>query len=125
MKKTLLPILLATAWISISEFVRNTFLLHAHWVKHYQDLGLVFPEAGMNGAIWGIWSTLFAVYIFVLNQKFNNIQTTILAWISGFVSMWLVIGNLNVLPFSILPIAIPLSMLEVYVAVLLIEKFKA
>jgi hypothetical protein len=30
--------------------------------------------------------------------------------------MWLVIGNLGVLPWGILPMAVPLSMLEAYVA---------
>jgi hypothetical protein len=36
--------------------------------------------------------------------------------------MWLVIGNLNILPFKILPFAIPLSLLEAFVASLIIFK---
>jgi hypothetical protein len=39
------------------------------------------------------------------------------AWIAGFVMMWLVIGNMNVLPFGLLWIAVPWSVVEVWGAV--------
>ena len=122
MKKTVLPILLSTIWISISEFVRNTFLLHSYWVEHYQKLEMIFPEQPVNGALWGIWSLCFAIFIYFLAQKFSLIQTTLLSWFVGFVFMWLVIANLGVLPLVILPIAIPLSILEAFVASLIIKK---
>lgn len=122
MKKTILPILLATVWISLSEFVRNTFLLHSNWVEHYQNLGMIFPEQPLNGAVWGLWSLCFAIAIFIIARKFSLLQTTLLAWLVGFVFMWLVIGNLGVLPFSILPIAIPLSLLEAFLASFIIKK---
>ena len=38
--------------------------------------------------------------------------------------MWLVVGNMGVLPFSILFIAVPLSLLEVFIAVFIIDKLK-
>lgn len=122
MKKTILPILLATIWISISEFVRNTFLLHDYWTEHYQTLGLTFPEQPINGAVWGIWSLCFALAIFIFSKKYTLLQTTLLAWFIGFVFMWLVIGNLGTLPFGILPIAIPLSLLEAFLATFIIFK---
>lgn len=122
MKKTILPILLATIWISLSEFVRNTFLVHSSWVEHYQSLGLTFPEQSINGAVWGVWSLCFAVIIFIIAKKFSLLQTTLLTWFVGFVMMWLVIGNLGVLPFSILPIAIPLSLLEAFLASFIVKK---
>ena len=122
MKKTVLPILLSTIWISISEFVRNTFLLHSYWVEHYQKLEMIFPEQPVNGALWGIWSLCFAIFIYFSAQKFSLIQTTLLSWFVGFVFMWLVIANLGVLPLAILPIAIPLSIIEAFVASLIIKK---
>lgn len=122
MKKTILPILLATVWISLSEFVRNTFLLHSNWVEHYQNLGMIFPEQPLNGAVWGLWSLCFAIAIFIIARKFSLLQTTLLAWLVGFVFMWLVIGNLGMLPFSILPIAIPLSLLEAFLASFIVKK---
>lgn len=124
MKKTVLPILLATIWISVSEFVRNTFLLHEYWTEHYQKLGMIFPEKPINGAIWGVWSLCFAIAIYILSQKFSLLQTTLLSWFVGFSFMWLVTGNLGVLPYGILPIAIPLSVLEAFLASFIIFKFK-
>jgi len=121
-KKTVLPILVATIWISISEFVRNTFLVRNFWIEHYQNLRLTFPEQPINGAVWGIWSLCFAIAIFIFSKKYTLIQTTFLSWFVGFVLMWLVIGNLGVLPLGILSIAIPLSLLEAFLASFIIFK---
>jgi hypothetical protein len=123
-RKTFLPVLSATAWISISEFVRNQFLLKSIWIKHYQDLGIVFPSTPINGAVWGIWSLLFAISIFIIAKKFSLLQTTLLAWFTGFVLMWVTIGNLGVLPFGILAFAIPLSLLESFIASWLVTLFQ-
>jgi len=118
-KTTILPILIATIWISISEFVRNEFLLKSYWTGHYGSMGLIFPSKPINGAIWGIWSLCFAISIYIIAKKFTLIQTTFISWFVGFVFMWLVIGNMNVLPFRILPFAIPLSILEAFLASLI------
>jgi len=122
MKKTVVPILLATAWIGLSEFARGSFLLRPHWVDHYAKLGLVFPEKAANGAVWGLWSLLFAAAIYVIAKKFTLVQTALLAWFVGFVLMWIVIANLGVLPYGTLPLAIPLSLLEAFVAALIVKK---
>jgi hypothetical protein len=122
-KKTVLPILLAAVWISISEFVRNTFILHRYWTEHYQNSGLTFPELPVNGVVWGIWSLCFSAAIFIFSKKYTMVQTTFLSWFVGFVFMWLVIGNLGVLPFGILPFAIPLSLLEAFLATYIIFRF--
>ncbi len=122
LKKTILPVLLATVWISISEFVRNEFILKHYWTDHYQKLGLVFPAEPINGAIWGIWSMLFAIAIFIISKKFSLLHTTLLAWFVGFLLMWVVIANMGVLPMGILFIATPLSFLEAFLASLIIKK---
>jgi hypothetical protein len=122
MKKTVLPILLATVWISVSEFVRNEFIAKSYWTGHYKKLGLVFPAEPINGAIWGLWSLLFAISIYIISKKFSMLQTTFLSWFIGFVLMWIVAWNLNVLPVDILFIAVPLSLLEAFVASVIIKK---
>lgn len=122
LRKTILPILLATVWISASEFFRNEVLLKSYWTEHYSSLGLVFPSEPVNGVVWGLWSLLFALAIYFLAQKFNLWQTTFLAWFMAFVLMWVVIGNMNVLPYGILPVAVPLSLLEAFVAAWIIKK---
>jgi hypothetical protein len=122
---TALPILLATIWISVSEFVRNEFLFKSIWVDHYAGMGLEFPSAPINGAIWGLWSLLFAIAIYILSRKFSLGETTGLAWLVGFVLMWVVTGNMGVLPFGILIYAIPLSLLEAWLAAFIIKKLLA
>lgn len=122
LKETILPVLLATVWISTSEFVRNEFLLKSYWTAHYEKLGLVFPSDPINGAVWGLWSLLFAVAVFIISSKFSLMQTTFLSWLVGFVFMWVVIGNLGVLPEGILIFAVPLSLLESFIAAFLIKR---
>jgi hypothetical protein len=122
LRHTILPVLLATAWISLSEFVRNEYLLKSYWTGHYRDLGLVFPSEPVNGAVWGMWSLLFAVAIFMLASKFSLVQTAFLAWLMAFVMMWTVAGNLGVLPYGLLIYAIPLSLLESFLAAWIIKK---
>lgn len=121
--KIFLPIFIATIWISVSEFARNEFLLKTLWIKHYENLGLIFPSSPVNGAIWGIWSLAYSICIFIVSRRFSLIETVFLSWFFGFVLMWLVIGNMGVLPYSILYIAIPLSLLEAFLATYIIQKF--
>jgi hypothetical protein len=123
LRKSLLPVLLAAIWISLSEFVRNEFIVKAYWTSHYESLGMVFPSAPINGAVWGLWSMLFAIAIFILSRKFTLIQTTFLSWFVGFVLMWVVIGNMGVLPDRLLFIAVPLSLLETFVASYIVVKW--
>jgi len=122
LRRTVMPILLATVWIGLSEFVRNEFLLKSYWTDHYENLGIIFPSEPVNGAVWGLWSLLFAVAIFIISRKFTLIQTTLLSWFVAFVLMWVVIGNLGVLPHGLLPIAVPLSLLEAFVAAWIITR---
>jgi len=122
LKKTLFPVISATAWISISEFARNEYLLKSYWTGHYHQLGLVFPSEPVNGALWGLWSLAFAAAIFIISRRFSLAQTTLLSWFVGFVLMWIVIGNMGVLPEGLLYIAAPLSLFEALLASFIILK---
>ncbi len=123
--KTALPIFLATVWISISEFVRNEFFVKHYWTEHYEGLGLVFPSEPINGAVWGLWSLLFAITIYIISRRFSLLETTFLSWFGGFVLMWVVVWNMSVFPARILLIAGPLSVLEAFLASLIIVKLSA
>ena len=124
LSKVILPIVLATLWISISEFIRNQVLFLNYWQGLYKDLGLEFATKPINGALWGLWSLVFAIIIYFIAQKYTLLQTTALAWVLGFVMMWIVIGNLGVLPVQLLIFAIPLSLLEAFVATWIIKKIQ-
>lgn len=121
-KRILLPVLLATIWISLSEFLRNQILFPRYWTEHFSSLGLTFPAEPVNGALWGVWSLLYAIVIFILSKKFSLTETFLLAWLTGFVMMWVVIGNLGILPFPLLYFAVPLSLLEAWVASFICNK---
>lgn len=123
-KKKVLPIFISTIWISVSEFTRNEILFKTYWTSHYENLGMIFPSEPLNGAVWGIWALVFSVVIFTISKKFSLIQSFLLAWTIGFLMMWIVIGNLGVLPFSLLIYAIPLSILEVFLSCLIMHKLK-
>ena len=122
MKRAVSRIGFATVWIIFSEFVRNQLLFVAYWRDHYTSLGISFPETPIHGAVWGLWSLTFAIVIYVISQKFSFKETAVLGWIFGFVMMWLVIGNLGVLPYGLLWFAIPLSILEVVVATFIVTR---
>lgn len=120
-RQHVLPIGAATIWIALSEFIRNEVWLKSHWVSHYNALGLTFPSSPANGMIWGLWSLAFALVIRVILLRFALMQAIALAWFAGFVLMWIVVGNMGVLPFGILPFAVPLSVLETAIAALIIH----
>lgn len=120
--KQIKAIALATVWIGFSEFIRNQVLLRSIWKDHYESMGLTFPSTAVHGAVWLVWSLCFAVFVYVLLRKFSVKETVAVTWFVGFFMMWLVIGNLSVLPAKILPIALPLSVLEVYVATIILKK---
>jgi hypothetical protein len=125
LKNTIIPVLSATLWISISEFIRNELIVRSFWIKHYESLGLSFPSGPVNGAVWGVWSLLFAVAIYIIALKFNLIETTLLSWFVGFILMWIVAGNMGFLPYGILIVAVPLSLIEAFLASFIIIKLSA
>jgi hypothetical protein len=83
---------------------------------------MIFPSEPINGAVWGVWSLLFAIAIFIISRKFNLNETALLSWLVGFVLMWVVIGNMDVLPEGLLLYAVPLSLIEAYLASLIMHK---
>jgi hypothetical protein len=122
MGKSVLAISLAGLWITISEFLRNEFLLQGYWLNHYQVMGLEFTTSAAIGILWTLWSFLMAYLLWKLLSKFNLLWSLILTWLPSFLMMWIVINNLQVLPYAILPIAIPLSVLEIWLAGVIIGK---
>lgn len=121
MKKAIY-IIIATVWISVSEFVRNELLFKDYWIEHYENLDMEFPSEPINGAIWGMWSFLFAIFIYIISKKFSTLNTIFVSWFAGFILMWVVLSNLNVLPYKLLWFAIPLSLLEVVIATIILKR---
>jgi hypothetical protein len=113
-QRTLLAVAAAGLWSGASEFVRNEVLLPSVWRDHFADLGLTFPAEPLNAAVWVAWSFVFAGVVFAVSRRFGLLATTAIAWVAAFPMMWLVTWNLAVLPPSVLPAAVPLSLLEAF-----------
>lgn len=124
LRKTILPILVTGIWINVSESIRWIFLVEQYWIDHYQTLGLSFPNETVNMVVWMIWGFLFATIIFILSRKFSLLQTTILSWTVAFAMMWIVVWNVGILPTGMLWYVIPLSLLEVFIAVLICKRIR-
>lgn len=122
MKNTVLAITITTIWITFWELLRNEILFKSYWLNHFESLGLEFATLAINGILWTVWSLLLAIFIFKLLQKFTLKEVLILAWIPAFLMMWITAFNLQMLPLSLLFFAIPLSLIEVLVAVLILRR---
>lgn len=125
MKKYLLAFLASGIWINVSEFVRNELVIKKLWVDGFHEMGLIFPSAPINGAVWGLWAFIFAAILMQLCIRFNTLHSALIAWTSGFVLFWLATMNMGVLPSGVLYWAIPWSFVEVYIAALICTKIIA
>lgn len=112
-------IIAAWTWMNISEFVRNSMLLHDQWVEGFQNLGLPYPSEPINGIVWVAWIGIFVCVLAYVSTRFNALASTLITWPLGFVLMWITMINLGVFPIKILYWAVPWSFVEVYLAALI------
>ena len=122
-KKIILSIFLSGLWITFSEFLRNQILLGYVWEEHYNGLGLTFQTLPINGILWMTWSFLLAIILWKLRTKFSLSQSMFIGWIVAFPLMWITLYNLQVLPMRLLAAALPLSVLEVVIALFIQRAF--
>ena len=122
--RNIITVLLAGAWINVSEFLRNEVLLKDYWTDHYNQLNLIFPSEPINIVVWLAWGFCLSIMIFLVSNRFNFLQTVLISWFFAFVMMWQVTWNLLVLPINILFYAIPLSLFEIAVASIIFNRFK-
>lgn len=80
-------------------------------------LGMIFSIRAIESRHLGGMRRPVALAIFALSRRFSLLGATLLSWFFGFVLMWLVLWNLNVLPSAILVYAIPLSLLETFIGI--------
>ena len=116
MRRFWLAVVASGAWISLSEYIRNEFVIKHVWVKGFEEIGLSFPSAPINGVVWVIWTFIFCVVLTVLNMKFNALKSTVICWVTGFGLLWIAMWNIGILPKGLLYWAVPWSFVEVYVA---------
>lgn len=122
MKRFWLAVVASGAWMNLSEFTRNEFVIRHVWVKGFEEIGLSFPSAPINGVVWVIWTFIFCAVLTVLNMKFNMLKSTVICWVTGFGLLWIAMWNIGILPKGLLYWAVPWSFVEVYVAALICKR---
>ncbi len=123
MIKVIRTIVLTGLWITASEFLRNEFLVQKIWIDHFSAMGLPFaPNPMVSGPLWMVWSFLLGLIIWKMRIFLRFWPTVAYAWIAAFPMMWIPLFNLQVLPLNTLYAALPLSFLEVFLAVLICSK---
>jgi hypothetical protein len=60
---------------------------------------------------------------FRLMEKFSLNQAIFLVWLPALFMMWITVYNLQTLPLGLLIFAVPLSLLEIFVAAYIHQKF--
>jgi hypothetical protein len=123
MKNQALAIILATIWVNISEFIRNEFFVKDLWLDGFKSLNLTFPNAPINGAIWGTWALILVVVLSEVVKKYSPLKSTLIVWLLGFVLFWIAFFNLGLLPKGLLLWAVPWSFAEVLIAALICHHF--
>ena len=121
MKQTVLATLTVGALINLSEFLRNEIMFKQQWIDKFSSMGISFPSAAVNAVLWITWGFVFAGCVVAICSKFSFARSLVLSWTMGFLMMWVVVGNLGVLPMGLLPIAIPWSIAESALAVFIAQ----
>lgn len=122
MKKIILATLTTGVLINLSEFLRNEILLKEQWLDKFSSMGLPFPSAAINGLLWIVWGFVFAGCVVAICRRFSFAGALLLSWTMGFLLMWVVTGNLGILPMGLMPIAVPWSVAEVALAVFVAQR---
>jgi hypothetical protein len=117
--KSAWQILLVSVWINISETIRWMLYSKPKFDALYQSKGLELPSGPINMILWMIWGVIIASFIFVLARRLSLLNATMLSWLVVFGMTWIMLWNYAILPLGILWVAVPLSLLEIFIAALI------
>ena len=101
---------------------KKILLYISFYIFFFMEIGLIFPSAPINGAVWGLWAFIFASILMKLCTRFSTFHSALIAWTTGFVLLWLAMMNMGVLPSGIIYWAAPWSFIEVYIAAIICSK---
>jgi uncharacterized membrane protein len=123
--KTGWQVLLVAIWINFSGTVRWMLFAKKKFDALYKGRGLDFPNALANNILWILWGVLAAVLVVSLSKKFSMLHTFSLSYLAAFAMHWIVLWNAAVLPLDLLWIAVPWSLVEVFIAALIANKMQS
>lgn len=122
--KTGWQILLVAIWINFSGTVRWMLFAKPRFDALYRGRGMEFPNALANNILWVLWGVLAAVLVVFLSKKFSMMHTFVFSWLAAFAMHWIVLWNAAAMPLALLSIAIPWSLVEVFIAALIANKLQ-
>ncbi len=122
--KTGWQVLLVAIWINFSGTVRWMLFAKPKFDALYKGRGLDFPNALANNILWILWGVLAAVLVVFLSKKFSMLHTFYLSYLAAFVMHWIVLWNAAALPLDLLWIAVPWSLVEVFIAALIANRLQ-
>ena len=125
MKRYFLAVAASGVWMNASEFIRNELVIKHVWVGGFEEIGLSFPSAPVNGLVWVVWAFIFCAVLAALNMRFNVLKSAIICWVTGFGLLWIAMWNIGILPKGLLYWAVPWSFVEVYVAAFICSRIVA
>ena len=122
--KTGWQVLLVAIWINFSGSVRWMLFARPRFEALYKGMGLEYPHTPLINILWVLWGVLAAVLVVFLSKKFTSLHTMVLSWLVVFAMTWIVLWNSAVLPLDLLWIAVPWSLFEIFVAVLISNRLQ-
>lgn len=122
--KTGWQILLVAIWINVSGTVRWMMFAKPRFAALYKGMGLQYPDTLAINLLWVLWGALAAVLVVFLSKEFSILHVIVLSWLAVFAMTWIVLWNSAVLPLDLLWIAVPWSLVEVFIAALIANKLQ-
>lgn len=122
-KKAIWQILIVSLWVNIYETLRWILFAKPDIDMHFKAANLVLPNEPINNFLWLIWGIIIAAIIFIISKKFKVLQTTFIVWIIVYVTHWIALWNMAVLPLNVLWLAVPLTFINVLVGALICSRF--
>jgi hypothetical protein len=117
-------VVLLAVWINLSESVRWILYSKPKFDALFRSMGREVPSQPINNILWIIWGFIIAFLVFILSRKFTVVQTTLITWLAVFVTVWIALWNSAVFPLEMLPVVVPLSLLNIFIAALIAKKLQ-
>jgi len=117
-------IFLVAVWINFSETMRWMLYSQSKFEALYQSKGMTLPGGPINMILWVIWGVVIAIFTFVLARRLSLLPATLLSWLAAFVTTWIILWNFDILPLGMLWVVVPLSLFEIFIAVLISVKLQ-
>ncbi|MGI9411247.1 MAG: hypothetical protein ACR2OV_14305 [Hyphomicrobiaceae bacterium] len=117
-------------WINASEVFRYFAFVMPMMREAFPQVDDVAPMSLTVFAVWGLWDTvlLLAVtgFVWLCLERFGaTARNAVLAgtafWGAVFVVLWLGLFNMNLAPWHVLAVALPLAWIEMAVAALIVR----